>query len=106
MISVTENREPYIFFNPFEKQFIMNVSVQQRVLKVISEVLDRKENEIHPDASIRGDLQLDSLQQMTLFIALEDEFQRSIPTEEVAELVTVKDIIDFIDRKLQETTSV
>lgn len=84
----------------------MNVSVQQRVLKVISEVVDRKENEIHPDVDIRNDLQLDSLQQMTLFIALEDEFQRSIPTEEAAGLVTVKDIIDFIDRKLQETTSV
>ena len=84
----------------------MNVSVQQRVLKVISEVIDRKENEIHPDVAIRNDLQLDSLQQMTLFIALEDEFQRSIPTEEAAGLVTVKDIIDFIDRKLQETTSV
>jgi len=84
----------------------MNVSVQQRVLKVISEVIDRKENEIHPDVAIRSDLQLDSLQQMTLFIALEDEFQRSIPTEEAAGLVTVKDIIDFIDRKLQETTSV
>jgi len=84
----------------------MNVSVQQRVLKVISEVIDRKENEIHPDVDIRNDLQLDSLQQMTLFIALEDEFQRSIPTEEAAGLVTVKDIIDFIDRKLQETTSV
>lgn len=84
----------------------MNVSVQQRVLKVISEVIDRKENEIHPDVAIRNDLQLDSLQQMTLFIALEDEFQRSIPTEEAAGLVTVKDIIDFIDRKLQETTAV
>lgn len=84
----------------------MNVSVQQRVLKVISEVMDRKENEIHPDVSIRNDLQLDSLQQMTLFIALEDEFQRSIPTEEAAGLLTVKDVIDFIDRKLQETSPV
>jgi acyl carrier protein len=28
-----------------------------------------------------------------------------MPPEEVTDLVTVKDIIDFIDRKLQETTS-
>jgi acyl carrier protein len=84
----------------------MNVNVQQRVFKVFSEVLNRKETEIQPDLSLRDDLQLDSLQQMTLFIALEDEFQHSLPPEEVTGLVTVNDIVSFIDRKLQETASV
>jgi acyl carrier protein len=83
----------------------MNVSVQQRVLKVIAEVLNRKESEIRLDASLRDDLQASSLDQMTIFVALEDEFQRNMPPEEVTGLVTVKDIIDLIDRKLQETTS-
>ncbi len=83
----------------------MNVSVQQRVLKVIAEILNRKESEIRLDATLRDDLQASSLDQMTLYIALEDEFQRSMPPEEVTELVTVKAIIDFIDRKLQEPSS-
>jgi acyl carrier protein len=39
---------------------------------------------------------------MTLFIALEDEFQFSMPPEEVTGVFTVKDVIDFIDKKLQE----
>lgn len=81
----------------------MNVSVQQRVLKVIAEVLNRKESEIRLDASLRDDLQASSLDQMTIFVGLEDEFQRNMPPEEVTGLVTVKDIIGFIDRKLQET---
>jgi acyl carrier protein len=80
----------------------MKVNVQQRVVKVTSEVLEKKENEIPLDVSLRDDLQLDSLRQMTLFIALEDEFQRNMPPEEVTDLVTLQDIIDFIDRKLQE----
>ncbi|MHB8623433.1 MAG: acyl carrier protein [Sulfuricaulis sp.] len=80
----------------------MNVSVQQRVLKVIAEVLNRKESEIKLDASLRDDLQVSSLDQMTLYIALEDEFQRSMPPEEVTGLVSVKTIIEFIDKKLQE----
>jgi acyl carrier protein len=83
----------------------MNATVQQLVLKVISEVLNRKESEIRLDASLRDDLQASSLDQMTIFVALEDEFQRNMPPEEVTDLVTVKDIIDFIGRKLQETTS-
>lgn len=79
----------------------MNANVQQRVLKVISEVLNRKDNEIQLDVSLRDELQLDSLAQMTLFIALEDEFQRSIPPEEAEGLVTVKDVVEFIQRKTQ-----
>lgn len=82
----------------------MEQDVQQRVFKVICEVLNRSENEIRLDASMRNDLQLDSLKQMTLFIALEDEFRRTIPPEEVTGLVTIKDVIDFIHRKLQEPT--
>jgi len=84
----------------------MNVNVQQRVFKVIAEILNRKESEIRLDASIRTDLQASSLDQMTLYVALEDEFQRTMPPEEVTELITVKDVVSFIDRKLQETTSV
>ncbi len=83
----------------------MNANVQQRVVKVISEIFNRKESEIRLDASIRDDLQASSLDQMTLYVALEDEFQRSMPPEEVTELATVKDIVDFIDRKLQESSS-
>lgn len=81
------------------------MNVQQRVVTIIADVLNRKESDIRLDASIRDDLQASSLDQMTLFIALEDEFQRNMPPEEVAGLTTVKAIIDFIDRKLQESSS-
>lgn len=80
----------------------MNTDVQQRVLKAIAEVLERKETEIRLDASLRDDLAFDSLKQMTLFILLEDEFQRTMPPEDLMGIATVKDVIDFIDRKLQE----
>ena len=78
------------------------MNAQQRVINVIADVLNRKENEIKLDATLSGDLQASSLDQMTLFIALEDEFQRTIPQEEVSDLKTVKDIVDFIGKKLQE----
>ena len=80
----------------------MNANVQQRVLKIISEITNREENEIRLDASLRDDLQASSLDQMTIFIALEDEFQRTIPQDEVTDLRTVKDIVDFIHKKVQE----
>jgi len=80
----------------------MNANVQQRVLKIISEIINREENEIRLDASLQKDLQASSLDQMTIFIALEDEFERTIPQDEVTDLRTVKDIVDFIHKKIQE----
>ena len=80
----------------------MSNDVQQRVLRAVAEVLERKEDEIRLDASLRDDLDFDSLKQMTLFILLEDEFQRTMPPEDLMGIATVKDIIEFIDRKLQE----
>jgi len=82
----------------------MNTNSQQRVIKVIADVLNRNESEIGLDASLNDDLRASSLDQMALYIALEDEFQRNMPPEEVTELRTVKAIIDFIDKKLHESS--
>ena len=79
----------------------MTTDVQQRVVKILTEVLNQKGSNVRLDASLREDFQIDSLHQMTLFIALEDEFQLNMPPEEVTGIITVKDIIDFIEKKLQ-----
>jgi acyl carrier protein len=82
----------------------MNVNVQQRVIKVVCEVTNLKEQDIELTTSLSNDLKMDSLQRMTLFIALEDEFQDdSMPPEEVAGLVTIQDIVGFIDKKLKQS---
>jgi acyl carrier protein len=79
----------------------MDLNVQQRVLKVVSEVTNLKEGEIRLGASLSDDLGMDSLQRMTLFIALEDEFQDdSMAPEQVAGLATIRDIVGFIEKKL------
>ena len=80
----------------------MNNDVPQRVIRVIADVLQRKEDEIQLDASLRDDFNLDSLNQMTLFMLLEDEFERTMTPDEVTGIITVQDIIGFINRKMQE----
>jgi acyl carrier protein len=73
-------------------------------VKVVAEVTNLPENDIRLAASLGEDLSMDSLQRMTLFVALEDEFQSdSMPPEEVAGLATVADIVGFIERKLAQS---
>lgn len=82
----------------------MSADVQQRVIKVVAEVTNLKEEDINPANSLSGDLKMDSLQRMTLYVALEDEFQSyTMPQESVAGLATVQDIIGFIDRQLAQS---
>jgi acyl carrier protein len=79
----------------------MNADLRSRVVKVVSEVTNLPEKDISLAASLKEELKMDSLQRMTLFIALEDEFQNdSMPPEEVAGLVTVADIVRFVEAKL------
>jgi acyl carrier protein len=79
----------------------MSAEVEQRVIKVVAEVTNLKEEDVKLTSSLSGDLKMDSLQRMTLFIALEDEFQDdSMAPEQVAALATIRDIVGFIEKKL------
>lgn len=79
------------------------VGIKERVLTVVREVLvvDQDTKNIL-EASLKDDLALTSLEQLTLFIALEDEFDRKIPQEEAAGIETVEEIIQYIKAQLPE----
>lgn len=68
-------------------------SIRARVIKGLAEA-SRKTIEIRDDTHILRDLEIDSLAVMNLILALEDEFDISMPLERVAEVVTVKDLVD------------
>lgn len=75
-------------------------SVFKRVKAVIVEVLDVEESKIALDSNMRNDLGADSIDLMTLIVALEEEFDGQIADEEVQNLSTVGDTVDFIQDKI------
>ncbi len=79
--------------------------IRHRTLTVMSDLLHCQESDIKLEASLRDDLQLDSLKLMTLMILLEDEFQQTISPEEVSGLQTVNDVVDFVEKKLAESAA-
>lgn len=74
--------------------------LEQQVINVVHEVLTLEQRDNLLDASLTDDLSLSSLERMTLFIALEDEFDRSIPQEEVEHIDSIRGVIEFIETKL------
>lgn len=70
------------------------------VKKITAEQLDIAEDEISDDASFQDDLGADSLDQVELVMALEEEFDVQIPDEDAEKISTVDAAVKYIKEKL------
>ncbi len=77
----------------------MSESNADRVKKIITEQLNVTDEQITPEASFIDDLGADSLDQVELVMALEEEFGQEIPEDEAEKLQTVGAVIEYIDGK-------
>lgn len=73
-------------------------SIEERVKEIISENLGVDADKVKPDASFVDDLDADSLDQVELILALEEEFDCSIPEEEASKITTVGEAIEYINK--------
>lgn len=73
--------------------------VSERVLSITSEVLSIEEP-LGLEMDLRKDLNADSLDLLTLFMTLEDEFGGSIPEEEAEKIATLKEIVEYINGRI------
>ena len=74
-------------------------SVEEKVKQIIVEQLNVDEGEVTPTASFVDDLGADSLDIVELVMALEEAFSIEVPDEEAEKLLTVKDVIEHIEKK-------
>ena len=73
----------------------------EKVKGVVTEKLNVGEDQVTSDAKFVEDLGADSLDQVELIMALEDEFELKIPEEEAEQLTTVGSAVDFIMTKVK-----
>lgn len=68
----------------------------EKIKSIMMEQLNIDENDITEDTSFKDDLGLDSLDLFELAMAMEEEFGIEIPQEELENIVTVGDAVEFI----------
>ena len=73
-------------------------TVEEKIKKIICEQLDVAEKDVVPEASFVDDLGADSLDQVELIMAMEEEFDISIPDEDAEKIGTVQNAIDYIKK--------
>ena len=76
-----------------------NTNIEERVKKIIVDMLGVKPEDVVPEASFVDDLGADSLDTVELVMALEEEFETDIPDEEAEKINTVQAAIDYITKQ-------
>ena len=74
----------------------MSADIQEKVTEIIVEQLDVPKGDVEPGKSFTEDLGADSLAIVELVLALEENFDIKIPDEEVDNIRTVGDAINYI----------
>ncbi len=79
------------------------MSTEERVRKIIVELLGKEDSEITLEASFRDDLEADSLDLVELIMEFESEFGGEISDEEAQKIVTVGDAVTYLDEKMAKS---
>jgi len=64
--------------------------------KIIAEQVGIEQDTIKPGDNIMDDLGADSLDTVEIIMKIEEEYDISIPDEDVEEMRTVQDILDYV----------
>ncbi|MDE6296769.1 MAG: acyl carrier protein [Muribaculaceae bacterium] len=76
--------------------------IENRVRNFLIEDLEVEEDVIQPEAKLKEDLEIDSLDFVDIVVIVERNFGFKIKPEEMAGVVTLSDFYDYIERKLSE----
>jgi len=76
--------------------------IQEKLYKIIAEIFGVKIEDINLESNFQNDFKADSLDAVELIMQIEDEFKvDKINDEEADNFLTVKNILDYIERGLK-----
>ena len=77
-----------------------NTEIARRLRATLAKELKQDVKSITPEHTLRGDLGLNSLDAIELMFRIEEEFDLSIPDDDIQGLVKVGDVIEYLERRL------
>lgn len=69
----------------------------EKVKELVAAQLGIDEAVIKPESNFKEDLKADSLDLFELVMSLEDEYSVSIPSEDLEKILTVQDVVSYIE---------
>ncbi len=72
----------------------------EKIKKLLAEQLDADEDDMTMDTDIAKDLGADSLDVVELLMSIEDEFDIEIPDEEIENIKTIGELVEYIQSNI------
>jgi len=86
-----------VLISQLKKRGINMSKVAEKVKEIVVEQLGISPEQVSNDSKFIEDLGADSLDQVELIMALEEEFGTDIPDDEAEKLATVQDAITYVE---------
>lgn len=99
VVRVSKNFRTHIHLHHLEEPTV--ATTQERVTKIIVDLLGCDESKVVPAARFREDLEADSLDLVELIMQIEEEFSGEISDEDAQKITTVGEAINYIDTRLK-----
>jgi acyl carrier protein len=71
--------------------------VLEKIKVILAGQFDVEEDSIKPETDLQDDLGADSLDVVDLLMSIEDEFEIEIPDEQIENIRTVADLVNYIE---------
>lgn len=71
----------------------------ERVVEIVKEQLNLENADITMETSFKDDLEVDSLDLFELVMALEEEYDVEIPSEDLEQITTIGAVIEYLKNK-------
>ena len=71
----------------------------EKIKEIIVEQLNVDADSVTPEAKFKEDLEADSLDLFELVMALEEEYGVEIPSEDLEKILTVQDVMNYLEEK-------
>lgn len=69
----------------------------EKIQDIISKQLGIDKDSIQLTSNLTTDLDADSIEAVEIIMSIEDEFEIEIPDEKIESIVTVQNLVDFIE---------
>lgn len=73
----------------------------ETIQEIISKQLGIKKDSIRLESNILQDLDADSIEAIEIIMSIEDEYGVEIPENAIEEILTVQDLVDFIEGHME-----
>lgn len=76
-----------------------NTEIREGLAEILEEIADVKPEDVSDEKSFADDLEVDSLSMVEVVMAAQEKFGVEIPDDDVQQLRTVGDAVNYIEKK-------